>query len=73
MKEVWVVGVREDHFCSFDIYLFSTETKARKFFKEEMKEYEDNREFSYDEEHNEATWIYRGDFGSISMWKEEVK
>ena len=70
---VWVIGYRNDRYCQHDIEIYSKEAEAKKVFKEEIKWHKDEREFSYDKDNNEASWLDGDDFASISMWKQKVR
>ncbi len=73
MKEVWIVGWRNDRYCERYMELYSTEAKARKCFNKEVRDRKDKHDFEYEKGDNEAIWYDGGDFCSVSIWKEEVK
>ena len=73
MQTVWVVNIRDDYYGENNILVYGDKNDAIKAFKEIVEDNKDEREFSYDEGDNEASWEYHGYFCAVTVWEEGVR
>lgn len=73
MKTVWILNTRNDYYSENNIQVYAKKDDAIKIFKEIIEDNKDEREFSYDEDNNEASWEYHGYFCAVSVWEEGVR
>lgn len=73
MDTVWIVNTRNDEYAENSIFVYKNKDGAMQLFNETIEENKNEREFSFDEEINEATWECRGYFCSVSVWEERLR
>lgn len=72
MKTVWVLNYRDDYWADNDITIYANKEDAIKEFTEIAKEHENDKEFSLNEKHYEASWENKCYYCGVSVWEEEV-
>ena len=73
MDTVWIVNTRNDEYSENSILVYKNKDDAMQLFNEIVEENNNEREFSFNKETNEATWESHGYFCAVSVWEEGLR